>query len=141
MLRAGVISWLVLATLVGPWLCCCNTARIENLLQSLSDSPVNHQSRCCHPHNEQPVTDGDQPDPAKPCPCRDHTPEAGQVEPVSAEVLRQLDRGLPALAILVSFATPVLLDCKANFVCHDHHSAFPHLSCRDILCALQSFIC
>jgi len=128
--------------LAGPWLCCCTTARIDNLLEAFSDSPVGPHARCCHSHNEQPVTDGEQPDPAKQCPCRDHTADAGQVKPVSAEVLRQLDRGLPALAILVSFGVlAFLLDCKVIAVHHDHHSAFPHLSCRDILCALQSFVC
>jgi hypothetical protein len=150
MLRLAVISYLVLATLAGPLLCCCNAARIAAMLRSGPEASVCHHGHCCHHGNANQQTDAQRvpskntPGPTKPCPCQENRPVAVHVDAASQEIIRQLERGESLLQVLVRRIHLDLGVCSASaigFYQSQESSAFPHLTGREILHTLQSYLC
>lgn len=152
MFRMAVISYLVLATLAGPFLCCCNAARISAMLQSTADQERSgcRHSHCCHrtdadqQNDEKRVPSKNTPDPTKPCPCQENRPVAVHVDAASQEIIRQLERGEPLVQVLVYLINFDLGVCAASVIgLHQSQesSAFPHLTGREILHTLQSYLC
>lgn len=150
MFRMAVISYLVLATLAGPILCCCNAARIASILQSTSESWACRHGHCCHHRaadtqtDEQAIPSKKTSDPTKPCPCQENRPVAVHVDAASQEIIRQLERGEPLVQVLVHLINLDLGVCSASAIgLHQSQesSAFPHLTGREILHTLQSYLC
>lgn len=66
------------------------------------------------------------------------------VDAGSQEISRQLERGGPLVQVLVHRIDLEQLDCSACVVGLDpsqESSAFPHLTGREILHTLQSYVC
>ena len=149
MFRMAVISYLVLATLAGPFLCCCNAARIAAMLQSDPATSACRHGHCCHHRDavqetEQRAPSKNTPDPTKPCPCQENRPVAVHVDAASQEIIRQLERGESLLQMLVHLINLDLGVCSASLIgLHQSQesSAFPHLTGRQILHTLQSYLC
>ena len=98
--RIGLSVYLMLSTLAGPWLCCCQPPRLSARFVALlrneeAKSAGNHHS-CCQHH--VPVKDSQPTNPPKApsCPCQDNRPAL--VTPVS-DGTKQLHRDSNAQAV------------------------------------------
>jgi hypothetical protein len=148
MLRIAVTSYLLLTIMAGPWLCCCNVARLATLLQSSTEPAAKgcHRSQCCqhqaarHQGSEPAAPSQPKPEPAKPCPCNENHPVATSADSTGQEIVRQLERGLPSVSPFISL---IGLDptCHINFRHSLESQAFPYLTGREILQTLQTYLC
>jgi len=150
MLRLAVISYLTFAALAGPWFCCCSAARIAAMLQGEPAASACVHGHCCHHDDADQHTDKQRfpfkhtPDPAKPCPCQENRPVAAHVDAANQEVIRQLERGESLVPVLVHQISFDLGVCSASVIrLHESQesSAFPHLTGREILHTLQTYLC
>jgi hypothetical protein len=83
-MKAAVTIYLVLATLAGPWLCCCTAAQVAPR-PSAADQPS--ASCCCAPEAAEPLSEQSPVVPHKPCSCNDETLPAVVAAPVDSTVL------------------------------------------------------
>ena len=103
MIRIGLSVYLMLVTLAGPWLCCCQLPRLSAQFMALMrsskmEAPGGNHS-CCQHHapakkSEQPVHPG-----VPSCPCRGTDAEAPALVLLESEGARQLDRDLNSQAV------------------------------------------
>ena len=100
MFRIGLSVYLMLATLAGPWLCCCQpprlSARFVAFLRNDEAKVIENHHSCCQ--HRVPVKDSHPTNlPKAPsCPCHDNRPAL--VTPVS-DGTRQLHRDSNAQAV------------------------------------------
>lgn len=154
MVRIGLTLYLTIATVVGPWLCCCSVGHCPLIFGAEKPSatvPVPH-SCCGHgaTPSGDPIPDDEQvpgsPSPTAPhgpCPCKD-----GQWD-LSVPVTQQRSLGVEsgeAVAGLSPFEAGKLLAAWSVDRCdlggaHGEPITFPFSSCRDILRALQILRC
>ena len=151
MIRGAVTLYLALVTLAGPWFCCCTSAQVGSWLTALVRSDGQTPVRaCCHGHHhdghEHPAPAGDEPSAPEPptCPCQ----EDGSREPAAlvsaAEPAKIAQLHLAVVAAWDAHALPAAAVPPAA----DHAlrgpsecGAFPHMTAREILRALQSYRC
>lgn len=144
MFRIGLSVYLMLATLTGPWLCCCRlprfSARFVVLLQNDKAKPA--ESHCCCCQHHVPVKDSEPPNPPKAptCPCQSNRPALVVLESDGA---RQLHRNSNSQAV-------DLLDCDSlsavvmapvGLMLTSSPLSAPVLTGRDILSALHILRC
>lgn len=93
MLRAGLNLYLMFATLAGPWLCCCTTARLGDQLVSLVKKGYHGSSSCCCKHASEPQnkrnSDNSQPSKVPPCPCQENRSHLVPLSTLDCEETRQ----------------------------------------------------
>jgi hypothetical protein len=148
MSRFPLVISLVLATLANPMVCCCARAPVEMRQGRMETSGDRHHAGCCSHHGshssstKRPGSDSSKREPCR-CPEHGHQPIAA-VDTSSADV-----GALLQLASVLAESVPVLstLGCEISlsgwkpFGDSGLAIAFPHLSPRDILSALQSLRC
>ena len=117
MVRVVLTGWLILHTVVGPWLCCCTLLRSLATAASAptfqaSLAPEKHS--CCHAdpdaHSAAPKGESDAVSPSRhhPCPCRQNLPDVfdkALPAPATAELSSPdhwLRSGSAALFVLVA---------------------------------------
>jgi hypothetical protein len=99
-LRIGLSVYLMLATLTGPWLCCCQlprmSARFAALLRNEQAKPAENPPSCCQ--HRVPVKDSQPRNPPKApsCPCQDNRSALVLLE---SDGTRQLQRDSNAQAL------------------------------------------
>ncbi len=147
MIRIGLSVYLMLATLAGPWLCCCQlprlSARFVALLRIDKAKPVGSNHSCCQ--HRVPVKDSQLPaqpnDPS--CPCQGTRQEAPAIVLLESDGAGQLDRDLNAQAVN-------LLDCDSlsgidapslALMLTPSTLSSPVLTGRDILSSLHILRC
>lgn len=108
MFRIGLSVYLMFATLVGPYLCCCQLPRFSDrlvaLLHNERTKPVESRQCCCQHHvPDVPVKDSQPANSPKPpwCPCQSNHPSLVLLD---SDGTRQLYRDSNA-------QTVDLLDC------------------------------
>lgn len=109
MFRAGVVSFLILATSAQPVLCCCS---VQPLLEVLHNGSARVQ-RCCPTHRQDESSKVPNPNRGDPCNCRDTAPEAIALPPdvATARLVQSL---LDELSIhLFSFQADLALSLEA----------------------------
>ncbi len=100
MFRIGLSVYLMLATLAGPWLCCCQlprlSARFVASLQKEKAKPAG--SHCCRCQEHVPVKDSEPSNPPKAptCPCQSNRPALVLLE---SDEAKQLHRDSNAQAV------------------------------------------
>lgn len=147
MFRIGLSVYLMLVTLAGPWLCCCQlprlSARFIALMRLDKAKPAGSIHSCCQ--HRLPVKDSQPPahptDPS--CPCQGTHQETPALVLLESEGARQLDRDLNAQAV-------GMLDCDSFSGVYSPlaaltltSSALPSsvLSGRDLLSTLHILRC
>jgi hypothetical protein len=99
MLRAAVSIYLMLATLAGPWLCCCTTYQLIDWLApppaAEEDAPPACSCCCCEPNPKKtdpinnPEGTPDTPSTPSECPCQQQRSELVPVLTVEAASLKR----------------------------------------------------
>lgn len=137
----------MLATLVGPWLCCCQlprfNARFASLLRNKKAKPAEIHHCCCqHPVPDGPVKDSQPANPPKTpwCPCQSNRPALVLLD---SDGTRQLHRDSNAQAVdpldydsvtgVVIPSVGLMLTASPLFL--------SVLTCRDILYSLHILRC
>lgn len=74
MSRIAVVAYLMVATVVGPWACCCSPARLA-FLDPTPRALATAAPSCCHsaqqPSNQAPTESPEKRQPVRPgCPCQ-----------------------------------------------------------------------
>ena len=147
MFRIGLSVYLMLVTLAGPWLCCCQLPRLSAQFIALmridkaKPSASNHS--CCQ--HRMPVKDPQPPahptDPS--CPCQGNRQASPALVSLDSEGAKQLDRDQNAQAV-------GLLDCdllsgvftpSATLTLTSSALSSPVLSGRDLLSSLHILRC
>jgi hypothetical protein len=88
MLRIALATYLMVATVAAPCLCCCQAARLRTLLAPAAPAT----SPCCCEHGEKPRQERcpEVPHPGRPnCPCQDCPARTGIALPPTSETARQ----------------------------------------------------
>jgi hypothetical protein len=144
LLRIGLSVYLMLATLVGPWLCCCQPPRLSARFVALlrneeAKSAENHHSCCQH---QAPVNDSQPTNTPKApsCPCQGNRPAL--VTPVS-DGTRQLHRDSNAQAVdlLDHDSLSGVLMPSFGLTLTSSLLSSPFLTGRDILSSLHILRC
>lgn len=152
MVRIGISVYLMLATLVGPGLCCCTTPR---LLAALAHPGKTEQPRlsCCPHHHQSGVADhptGPEQAPQKreqpghpDCPCQENRATLALLSPDSESALQLLSRHLASGWMTFVGALPMAVP---QFVAGltgvpGGCPAFPFLTARDMLRSLHVLRC
>lgn len=147
MLRIGLCVYLMFATLLGPWLCCCRLprlgARFAALLRSEKAESAESAPPCCQ--HRRPVKDSRQPakrpnDPR--CPCQGKRPEAPALVGLEADGARQLDRdNAQSVHLLNGDFLPTAVTPSFHVRLFSSIHSAPVHSGRDILSALHILRC
>ncbi len=147
MFRIGLSVYLMLVTLAGPWLCCCQlprlSARFVAMMRNDKAKPAGNNHSCCQ--HRVPVKDS-QP-PAKPgdpsCPCQGTRQEAPALVLLESDGARQLDRDLNAQAVDLLGCDSLSGNVMPSFTLMLTSStrSSPVLTGRDILSALHILRC
>jgi hypothetical protein len=149
MVRIGLITYLMLATTAGPWVCCCTAGQVTNALAStlpgqgdVPSNPICHSSTCCH-RNGTPATqqepkksDSERPQREGPsCPCQDYKPVlASLVSPDQSngnQVPRQLSQ--QAVELVPAFLSVLGLFSISNPEAIGGVPILPFLTAQDLL--------
>lgn len=147
MFRIGLSVYLMLATLVEPWLCCCQlprfSARFVTLFRIEKAKPAESRQCCCqHPDPDVPVKDSQPANPPKTpwCPCQSNRLALVLLD---SDVTRQLHRDSNAQAVdlldydsLTGIATP-----SAGLILTATPLTSSTLTGRDILSSLHILRC
>jgi len=146
-IRIGLSVYLMLVTLAGPWLCCCQlprlSARFVALMRIDKAKLAGSNHSCCQ--HRVPVKDS-QP-PARPdapsCPCQGNRQEAPALVLLESDGARQLDRDLNAQAVDLlgcdSLSGTVMPSFTLMLTSSTRSS--PVLTGRDILSSLHILRC
>ena len=147
MIRIGLSVYLMLATLAGPWLCCCQlsrlSARFVALLRIDKTKPAESNHSCCQ--HRLPVKDSQprkHPD-APSCPCQGTRQEAPALVLLESEGARQLDRDLNSQVVdlLGGDFLPGTVAFSAALNLVFSTASLPFVTGRDILSALHILRC
>ena len=148
MFRIGLSVYLMLATLVGPWLCCCQmsrfSARFVSLLRYEKSKPFESRPSCCQ--HRVPVKDSQPtklPD-APSCPCQGKGQEAPALVVLQSDGTRQVDRDPNAQAMEfpdTEFLLSGVATSSINLVLNASSLPSPVLTGRDILSSLHILRC
>ena len=149
MVRLGLVTYLVLATLAGPWLCCCTATHLGGRLNALpgraETSPA--ASRCCghhaggHQHQEhrkKAPQERHSPD----CPCRQDSSQAvalAESESVKQLQARQFCDDLERTLILPG--AEACLDLGKVAQRPEDGQVLPFLTAQDVLFGLHILRC
>lgn len=148
MFRLTLVITLALAALANPLVCCCASASVDVRQKRMETSSERHHSGCCSHHHrhssstKRPISDSSKRAPCR-CPEHGHQPVA-TVDTSSADVssLIQLASALAqSVPVLSSLGGEISLSGWKSFGDSGLAIAFPHLSARDILSALQTLRC
>ena len=145
-IRIGLSVYLMLVTLAGPWLCCCQlprlSARFVAMMRNDQAKPAGNNHSCCQ--HRVPVKDSQSPaNPGDPsCPCQGTRLETPALV-LESEGARQLDRDLNSQVVdlLGGDFLPgtVALSAALNLVFST--ASPPFFTGRDILSALHILRC
>ena len=144
MFRIGLSVYLMLATLVGPWLCCCQpprlSARFVALLRSDKSMAAGSNHSCCQ--HRLPVKDSQPTNPPKApsCPCQGNRPALVLLE---SDGTRQLHRDSNAQAVdqLDYDSLPGVVMPSFGLILASPPLSSPVLTGRDILSSLHILRC
>jgi hypothetical protein len=152
MFRIGLAIYLMLVTLVGPWLCCCTAARVTvGLLRSTAARPAaadDTRPACCRHHSaERPQVAADEnshrESPRKPgCPCgQDLNRTVSGLETESARQL-QLAPAVPNPTDIVTLPNAILAtSAEGSALAPRERRALPFWSASDLLRVLHLLRC
>jgi hypothetical protein len=142
--RIGLSVYLMLATVAGPWLCCCQlpsfSARLVALLRNEAAPPAGTQHSCCH--RGVPVKDSRPTSPPKApsCPCQGNPSALVLLESGGARQV-QRDSNVQAIDLFdYDFLTGIVMPSVGMIrTCSPQSS--PVLTGRDILSSLHILRC
>lgn len=146
MIRAGLIAYLLLATIAGPAWCCCTLARaVSSALQTSASEESTAPYSCCCPHGlTAPEERGSENEPTNPhekCPCQEsRTLQPGMVDAidVTEHSLKPLSFGVvDSFISSVSITVSRIPEEASAF----YGPGFLHFSGRDLLSAYQILRC
>jgi hypothetical protein len=97
MVRLGLVTYLALVTVAGPWLCCCTTARLIASLEKPCHKDEEHplaRANCCRrpstPQRDRSPRDEQQPGSPQ-CPCKQGQSEVVlSIPELNGDTLQQL---------------------------------------------------
>ncbi len=144
MLRIGLSVYLMLATLTGPWLCCCQlprmSARFVAHLRNKQAKPTEDHPSCCQ--HRVPVKDSQPTNPPKApsCPCQGNRPALVLLESDPARQL-QRDSSAQTLDLLdYDFLSGAVI-LSVGLMQTSSSQSPPVLTGRDILSSLHILRC
>lgn len=152
MVRIGLTLYLMLATVAGPWLCCCTAGDFPAPLSRKPSAPSAPRPCCGHeksPSGHSALDEEQAPGrpvpaaPHGPCPCKEGRQSLSAAVPPEASPGGESGGPMAGLypfeagAFLVSWST----DPGDKGVGSGEPTTFPFSSCRDILRALHVLRC
>jgi len=142
--RIGLSVYLMLVTLAGPWLCCCQlprlSARFVVLLQNEKAKPAG--SNCCRCQQPVPVKDSEPSNPPKAptCPCQSNHPALVLLQSDEARQLHR-DSNAQAVDLLDCDSLPEVVTPSVGLMLTSSPRSSLVLTVRDILSALHILRC
>lgn len=147
MFRIGLSVYLMLVTLAGQSLCCCQLSRLSapftTWMRNDKTKAANSNHSCCR--HGAPVKDSQRPAPSDgpSCPCQGTCAQTPALTLLEAEGARQLDRDQNAQVALLldGVSLPTLVMPSADLILTSSTLSSPFVTEQDILFSLHILRC